>query len=48
MLTMQKGENVTFYIASDYAYGENGIPSRIPPKSPLIYDVELVDIVPAP
>jgi FKBP-type peptidyl-prolyl cis-trans isomerase len=41
--TMTKGEHATLYISSDYGYGDGGHPPAIPPKSPLIFDVELID-----
>jgi len=41
---MRKGEKFRLLIPYDLAYGEQGYPGAIPPKSNLIFDVELVDI----
>jgi len=41
--TMKKGERSVFVIRYDYAYGEQGYPGLIPPKSTLIYLLELID-----
>jgi FKBP-type peptidyl-prolyl cis-trans isomerase len=41
---MSEGANYRFYIPSDLAYGPQGA-QRIPPYSPLIFNVELIAIV---
>ncbi|KAF9897485.1 FK506-binding protein 1A [Lobosporangium transversale] len=41
---MSLGEKAILNITYDYAYGENGIPDVIPPKSDLIFEVELIQI----
>ena len=43
ILTMKKGEKRVLLIPYWLAYGEKGYPGAIPPKSDLIFDVELVD-----
>lgn len=40
-----KGSKATFILPSSLAYGEQGSGNAIPPFSPLIFEVELVDIV---
>jgi len=40
---MNKGERATLYISADFAYGKDGRPPVIPPNSPLIFEVELLD-----
>ncbi|KAJ6261244.1 hypothetical protein Dda_3912 [Drechslerella dactyloides] len=45
--TMTKGEKAKLYIHSSYAYGDRGFPPVIPAKSDLIFEVELLDIIPA-
>ncbi|KAJ2516118.1 Fork head 1 [Coemansia sp. RSA 2049] len=41
---MSLGEQATLTISSDYGYGANGVPGLIPPKSTLVFDVELLKI----
>ena len=42
---MKKGESATFYIKSDYAYGNEGAGDDIPPNTDLYFDVELVNCI---
>ena len=42
---MKKGGQRKLTIPADKAYGPNGSPPKIPPNSPLNFDVELVEIV---
>ena len=44
---MKKGAKYEFYIPSDLAYGERA-QRQIPANSALIFDVELLDIIPTP
>lgn len=44
---MKAGGKRKLTIPSDMAYGKNGHPPVIPPNSPLVFDVELLEIVPA-
>ncbi|KAJ1822198.1 Fork head 1 [Coemansia sp. RSA 2599] len=41
---MSLGEKSKLTITSDYGYGNNGIPGLIPPKSTLVFEVELLAI----
>lgn len=41
---MTKGSVYKFYIPAELAYGNAGIEGVIPPKSTLIFEVELLDI----
>jgi peptidylprolyl isomerase len=43
---MKPGGQRKLTIPSDMAYGPSGHPPVIPPNSPLVFDVELVEIVP--
>ena len=40
---MSKGESARLHCPHEYAYGERGYPPVIPPKSTLIFDVDLID-----
>ena len=42
--SMSVGERATIIIAANAAYGDNGVISLVPPKSPLIYEIEVVAI----
>jgi len=46
--TMKKGERAKFTIPSDMAYGDAGAGDKIPPKSDLDFDIELLDFGPKP
>ncbi len=46
LLHLHKGEKAKFFIPYDLAYGEAGHPPIIPPKSDLIFDIEVLDVVP--
>ncbi len=43
--TLKVGGKARFLCPSKLAYGSGGIPGTIPPDAPLIFEVELLDIV---
>lgn len=48
ILTMLYGERAKVTITAAYAYGDKGYPPIIPPMSPLVFDVNLLDFRPRP
>ncbi|XP_071350129.1 peptidyl-prolyl cis-trans isomerase FKBP5 [Trachinotus anak] len=42
VLSMQKGEVCTLLCRPDYAYGPSGNPNKIPPNSPVVFEMELL------
>jgi hypothetical protein len=44
VVTMKVGEKATLDITPDYGYGDRGFPGAIPPRSSLIFDVDLKKI----
>lgn len=42
--SMKIGEKASVLIQADYAYGEHGSPPTIPGNSPLIFEIELLDV----
>jgi peptidylprolyl isomerase len=47
LVHLRKGEKAKVFIPYDLAYGEAGHPPIIPPKSDLIFDIEVLDVMPA-
>lgn len=47
LLHLHKGEKAKIFIPYDLAYGEAGHPPIIPPKSDLIFDIEVLNVEPA-
>jgi FKBP-type peptidyl-prolyl cis-trans isomerase FkpA len=43
---MKVGEKAKLTCPSELAYGERGVPGRIPAGAPLVFDVELLEILP--
>lgn len=43
---MQKGSRIRLFIPAELAYGEQGAGNQIPPHSALIFEIELLDILP--
>jgi len=46
LLGMKEGGKRTIYIPYELAYGESGAGSLIPPKSNLIFDIEVIKVIP--
>ena len=46
LLGMQVGGKRTIFIPYELAYGDNGVGNIIPPKSNLIFDIEVFEIIP--
>lgn len=42
---LNKGAKATFIVPSKLAYGEQGNPGGVPPYSPLVFDLELVNVI---
>ena len=38
--TMKRGEVAVLYCKSNYAYGDNGSPPKIPPNATLVFEVK--------
>ncbi|MBL8803775.1 MAG: FKBP-type peptidyl-prolyl cis-trans isomerase [Planctomycetes bacterium] len=45
---MSRGDRFKFTIQPERAYGANGAPPTIPPNATLVFEVELLDVVPGP
>ena len=46
LLGMKEGGKRTIFIPYEYAYGESGAGSLIPPKSNLIFEIEVIKVIP--
>jgi len=42
---MKEGAKWELYVPADLAYGTRGVPPRIPPNSPLFFEIELIEIL---
>ncbi|HEY1025005.1 MAG TPA: FKBP-type peptidyl-prolyl cis-trans isomerase [Sphingobacteriaceae bacterium] len=47
LLLLPEGTEATLILPSRLAYGEQGSPQMIPPYAPLVFDVQIVDVIPA-
>ncbi|MCF8309110.1 MAG: FKBP-type peptidyl-prolyl cis-trans isomerase [Bacteroidales bacterium] len=45
ILKMKPGSKWKLYVPSNLAYGEQGVGNAIPPDTPLIFEVELMEVV---
>ena len=45
LLKMKPGSKWKLYVPSNLAYGEQGVGNAIPPDTPLIFEVELLEVV---
>jgi FKBP-type peptidyl-prolyl cis-trans isomerase len=45
ILLLRRGSRATFYIPANLGYGVTGIGKTVPPNSPIMYEVELFDIL---
>ncbi len=43
---MKPGAKWTLYVPADLAYGKKGIKNKIPPNATLIFDIELLEVIP--
>ena len=43
-MNMKLGEKCDLFIAAKYAFGDEGRPPKVPPKAPVIFNVELIQI----
>ena len=44
LLTMNEGGERTVIVPPELAFGEGGVPGKIPPNATVIYDLELLDL----
>lgn len=48
ILDMSKGERASLRVPPHEGYGAVGMPPRVPPNATLLWDLELIDVKPAP
>ena len=46
LLLMREGSKYRFTVPSDLAYGQNGVPPTIGPNQTLMFDIELLEVIP--